>query len=402
MATRKKAVIKAAGKAEVVEDAVIVREPEGLDDSVDDNEPDEVAIRRILSGLGDDSAGVLVTVYRIDDKNQKEYLYECSPDDFSLDSIRDDWGSGKYRIYARNNSGHFVLNRVVRIAAPRQANPLEQPRVDLMSVITTLGEQQAKAAEAMRAMMLEVITKTQPAAQAFDPAAMMSSVVATMGAVQKMMGGNEKADPVEMLLKGLDLADRFGSSDRDTGMFDVMKEIVKQTAGPLAKAAEASIDSQATRPRPPNRVEAPATEAVKPALDHADAAMQQLGKNLGLVLDQAKRNSSTDLWAEIIIDQIPDGQLDSFVGLISLPDVIDRMVRVNPEVELYRPWFKELVETMRWHLFDQGEGAGLTGEQEGVIDVDDNQTQQGKHAVTGSKGAADGPVSGKSGDGSDA
>lgn len=408
MAARKKAETKTAKKAEEIEDAVIIQEPEGADDFNDD-EPDEVAVRRILSGLGDESAGVLVTVYRLDDKNQKEYLFECQPDDFAMDNIRDDWGAGKYRIYARNSAGHFVLNRVVRIAAPLKSKQSDSQAVDLMSVITKLGEQQAQAANDMRTMILELMIKNQPAAQSFNPSDMMTSMVTTMAAVQKMLGGNNKTDPVDMLLKGLDLADKFGGGDRETGMFDVMKEVIRQAGGPLAKAAEASIANQETQP--PRRRAAPGKNKTaiqnpkqppgNPAPTPAEVAMEKLSKNIGSLLVQAKRNSDVSLWAELVIDSIPDNQWDQFSDLIFTADVVDRMAQVNPEVDQYRPWFEQLVEKIRWELTDTDDGDGLTGEGSGGIDANVNHSQQGKDAVTGTQGAADGVVAGQGGNGTD-
>jgi len=130
--------------------------------------------------------------------------------------------------------------------------------------------------------------------------------------------------------------------------------------------------------------------------------MEHLNKNLGLILTQAERDSSTDLWAEIVIDQIPADQWEQFCDLIFMSDVIDRMAQINPGVGQYRPWFERLVEKMRWHLSDQDDGDGLTGEDSGGIDANVNHSQQDKDAVTDAQGAIDGAATGEGRHDSDA
>jgi len=393
MAAKKKSVKKGGRKLQEsdLEDLSQAQEPET--DEPETDEPDEAAIRRVLADLGADGIDINITVYRVDPKTRKnEYIAACTPDEFSLEGLRDDWGGGEYRIYGRNANGAFLINRTVRIAPPIKKPALnDMGQFDLMSVVTRLGEMQTQQMNDFKSTMLELMLKNnQPVAG--DPVTMMTAMMGAMVQMKKLTGeAASQSDNFETLMKGIELGKDLGGSDGDTGMFDVFKEFIKQTGGPLAKLAAAEKISKLRQPaRNQAPAIAPAASAKTPAAtgplvdDPPKGEPEKMNfifkkvmqKQINGLLSRAAANSDPGLYAEMILDQLPDDYVDKFADFIFSDDVMEEMTKLVPDVNKHLGWFIDLRDELREAL--QPDPDEVTGESLTDAPAGDKEKQTGE------------------------
>ena len=70
--------------------------------------------------------------------------------------------------------------------------------------------------------------------------------------------------------------------------------------------------------------------------------MQWLKKQLAVLVYQAKRDSNPQLYAAVLLDNLPDGLSEDLIREhFGDPTAVQKLAFVNPEVSSYTEWFEE-------------------------------------------------------------
>jgi hypothetical protein len=281
------------------------------------------------------------------------YCATYNSGDLSLDSIREQFGGGKYRIRVVDESGKYAGNRTVEIVdLPKPtatANTQSAPAaLDLQGIAALLAatKSNAPASDGGMATVLAAMIQSQGemirAMTQQQKGPSITEIIAAINA-SKTGGGNEKG-AVEMLLQGLELGRSLQGGE--TGMLDVAKEGLSMIAPLLAQQRE----QQQQVPRLP----APARPGVAPAAPATPAAATG-GEDMGLIqklnwlrqqtnalVHQAQRDKDPELYAEVMLDNLPPF-IDPAELLTRLqqPGAVAELAQLNGAVAQYAEWFEE-------------------------------------------------------------
>ena len=114
------------------------------------------SLQAMLAELGG-ATSAAITVYRAERGQKQQYVYKCSPDEFSLDVLRDKYNGGNFRLYISKNG---VLYKNVEVAVePRHATSESAPS-DAAALAAAMREgferQSAALAAALRTLAAPV------------------------------------------------------------------------------------------------------------------------------------------------------------------------------------------------------------------------------------------------------
>jgi hypothetical protein len=206
---------------------------------------------------------------------------------------------------------------------------------------------------------------------------MMTSMMMLMKSMKDFVappqtGGGDKM--IEMLIKGMELGRESGGGS-ETGLMDIVKELVKSPLlGSLAQAATSL--PQMTPPQTRQQISAPQKTGTIPAQPPTQSQQETtimhnpvIVHNLKKLIEKAEKDSDPILYAEFILDNVPQSLVQQY---IMREDLIEYLSSIDPRVNDYREWFIEL----RDHIIavltspdDTGDDNG-SGENSGELTPD--------------------------------
>ncbi len=333
--------------------------PEGYYPPDADQIPDDISLLNVIAELGGDGMDdAKVNVYRQDEKNPHKgaFLFTCAPGDFSLETIRDSYGGGRYRVHARA-SGKVVTNRVIQIEEPKRGIPgatmqnQSAPSVDL-----------AKMIEAMQAgfngLGQLIMQKQTPAV---DPDAMRSNLLRDLSMMRELLGNNQpRVDSSEtamtMFLKGIEVAKSITPREGEAGTVDLIMEGLKTFGPVIAEATKNKMESAATMPSatplPLPTPHQPSQAFSQPQPIGNDDMMKQYAAMLhGLAL----ADKDPYVYAGLLCDNVPESEIRT---IISRPNVKQFLFDLNPALESpdLQPWLDEFIAAINDILTPGSEG----------------------------------------------
>ena len=365
-------------------DELLIRGPAEAD------EPDEDDALSELRGLGVDGE-YKFTVSRVARKpgEQSGYCATYQAGDLSLDAIRDQFGGGKYKVRVTDSGGRYVANRTLEImdvpkrdapaAAPAQ--PFVMPQGPDMQGIAALLSAVKPGADASTTIMPLILAMMESQGKMF--AAMMNrpqpeamkpmELIALLKATQ-----NDKAsDPVELLMRGLELGKSLGGGGEDTSFMGVAKTglealmpLIQQQAtqpaavpAPVRRALPAPVPVPAQLPNSsPAMVPIPnAVQEAAPAQETGDVnilrKLQWLRGQTAALIVQASRNKDPALYAEVFLDNLPPGiEPTEIFERFNAPDAVAQLAQVDARVNQFAPWFEQFRQEVLGLLTDDEEG----------------------------------------------
>lgn len=330
-----------------------------VDDSSNDMSAENLLVE--LGGVSDEDAKV--TVYRVnakDGRRNDSWVMECHPSEFSIARLAQEFGGGQYRIAgikfdaSRNQKVRFC-NRIVTIEGVRETTPYisaaravaQQPTASIDGNVLSAIQQGFERLAQSQLQMMQAMQQPK-----IDPAQMRRELLQDMAMMREIMVGNNgnNTGAVEMLLKGIELARDLSPAAGEAGTADILLEALKTFGKPIAQTVLAqAAQSQQIAPLISNnpvssenqqilpQVEMNRTEA--PVIDTTIKEAEMLKYYISQLLVLAKDTRDPSLYAELIVDQLPDEQLNA---IVSRADFIPWLISVNPEISGYVPWFEEL------------------------------------------------------------
>jgi hypothetical protein len=310
--------------------------------------PADMALSELLAQLGG-AKNASISVYRYKKNEPLVWLFDCVPEAFSKEQLRDKYNGGQFKLYIAYD-GSLKKAPILSIEPPAVLAPATPPAST--DVVLALREGLEKQAQMIREL------KAQPAAPQLDLPSLIASatqmITALRQAAEPTRPAPAPAPPpaptasldamIELLKKGIDLgrtvtpgegggaaADEGGIMGLVKGLMPILQPILDQ----VKAAATPAPAPQRVYPAPPGGQPAPA------AVVAGGPMMQDQAKHyVAQLLDKARRNLDPTVYGQVILDMVPEGQLRVW---LQQPNVLEQLATINPEVATYRAWFAALV-----------------------------------------------------------
>lgn len=304
--------------------------------------------------------GTRCTVYRARKNQPNVYVFACSPQEFSLDDLRDKYNGGAFRIFI-TRPGHTGVWRNIPIYVEEGA---AKPEVSNGSETATLIAMMREGFQRQADVMKAALTPVAPAAEPITMAAILPQLPAIITAMAAAVTALRPPAPppaapaakdngIDLFIKGVELArDLGGGGDGgDTSLMSILKELVKS---PMMAAAVESVASRA--PQMPQQVQqrpqlaAPQPTTVAPVPTPAPPAPEVMTPNptlayyLGMLCTMSQNGKDPSLYADLVLDNAPDELL---TPMLEADDGVAFLAQFHPSVEQHRQWFAQLIAIIR-------------------------------------------------------
>lgn len=401
--TSERAASKAAKHAKrAAEMAQLARETEPRPESTESEMGDD--IRDLLASL---PAEADLRLYRKNTQTGKlEYCESfAEPSSFSEEVVAAKWGAGSYRLMAKvpdpktgkpqyfaGGTKTFNIAKRPESAAPAVLDKSAQ--LDTMTLMHQMMLQSQESHRAMIAMMMSSLSQRPPdtsmelmkvllpallnrkESDPLDVATRLAELLKPAGPAASI------TDQLDALGKMVEVAERLGGGGKSDGppWLEGLRSVapliqqalqIPRPAGPVATAATGdppapkALGAPTPTPAPnPGHVvaNAPPPDNPHPLLALLDYAMPAL-------MRAAERDAEPELYADWLVDQVPEDQLDAFGAFIEAPAALDQLfARYGLSME-YHPWFMRLQHAVMNGLEPTDE-SGTTGESESHDDAD--------------------------------
>ena len=315
-----------------------------------------------------------ITVYRVVKNQPQSYVFECDPASFSLDDLRDKHKGGEFRLYVTKDGRLFKNMRVVvEPGSPAQAQAPSQT-AGLTDVLAVMRDGFSAQAAALReAMAVQRVSQPSPLS-GMDIPQIITAIAAAITALRPAPAPpapDNTSQALDMFMRGMEIAsDRMGDGG---GMGGLLRDALRSPI--LAQAVQAAIPQAPVAPQQP-RLPQPQPQPNPPApVSHAKPADPQpqpkqgnevLAYYLGFLVGKAQGGADATLYAELVLDNVPDSQLSPMLARGDL--LIDDLIAIHPPVAQHREWFVALLAEINELLSpeESAEGESEVVEQPGV------------------------------------
>ncbi len=358
----------------------IIGQFEDVTDLQNDIDSQMDAIFQEFGGDDRDTEFKIIVKRAIPGKGEVEHCFSATPAELPIiDRIKENFGAGTYQIWVYKN-GKIFKRRVLNIAKELKKEAPVLPGNDTNSLVQMVMENNRQMAERMEAFM-----KSQQQTPTTDPMAMMTGMMSAMVQMKEFIGGG--SNQMDTLLGAVKLIKEVGGGDSDGGsgrnfidgivelggkVMPALAEMSKHTP-PMTPPAgapgqpQASVQNNPAPAQVENNTQQPTNEDIQ----MQQAAMKQ---QLQFLMAQAAANKSTALWADMVMDMIPENVI---VQWISEPNekILQYFAQFEPGIMQYQQWFTELLNEIRAAFSETDDGntdgtipanEGLTGSESGA------------------------------------
>ena len=345
----------------------------------------------ILNDMSSVESVVTVRVYmRKQGSNNMASLFSVDPLEFpSLPALQDhllkEYGSGTYqlRIYGKGKGAKALKQFDVvesesakmrrQYMVPQQSQGDNGAKHVVQSALTQAEQQQA-AMMTMFKQMQELAIK-QPKTDIVGIIGAIAPIgAALMGLIPAML---KRPDPLEQMaammgiMREMREANGEGGSKEPLGMMDVLGKMVDSMGPALAGAALQQSAKATAAPRPMPQLPPQALPAAAPVPQQpvGDAAVlnahdpqaqtdifNKLQVNLALAANGAANGADPLLYADVIIDQLSDDELDELARHLPNPQLLTVLASLEPRIADHQEWFYDLLAGLSARFEEGGEG----------------------------------------------
>ena len=279
------------------------------------------------------------------------FLFECGMDEFSFSQLcsrcRDEYGTGTYRIQARNEQGQLKINKAIQVEVPKTdatidgSNPAE--------IITRFSEAMHQHQNRTEQMMAKFIAP-QTGGDAFNQ---MTQMMTAMGGMMGAMGlkpiqPQAPKTMLEIMTEFKMMKELFGDSDGGGGeanLYSLLTATMQSFGGPIAAAIAAGQTDGSVNPQGllENPKPAPSVDQEKIKQEQETEALKG---QIKILVANAEAQTDPVQMATLIVEKTPEENLDSLFEFLSGDDYLDQMIFLVPEVKAHENWFRKLRDTV--------------------------------------------------------
>lgn len=299
------------------------------------------------------------------------YCGEMIPAEFTLEAARKKFGTGTYRVRAIGPKGFVPGGGTVTIAdLPEQPAPPPSGVSDMLAILQAEKSRGSESLLKWGAMLAPLLAPAlaKMVEGIFSGKSQSKEILEMVKELRAMNPPPKDPEPFEKQLERLiKLKELVGGNEPVVGSTWV--DVVREIAGNLGNvipglvAARAgmrpglpSMPPQGALAAPPASTGAPASDPTNPQPGAAPVGngglMQLLPWLQGVFADlviQAKRDRDPALYAEVILDNVPEGiDVGTLIEFVKRQDWWPQLTQFAPAVAPYQGWFtrfrKELLD----------------------------------------------------------
>lgn len=292
----------------------------------DQDQEAQAELADALAELGGIS-GATVTVNRVND-GREEFCDRYPASEFDLFSIRERFGAGTYWIYGRDGKrlyrkGRVIFAQTIEERRGRSALLPAAAATDPLASMREMYDRQAQRDREMMQMFLQAMTANRPA-----PTTEMQTVVDLASKLAHLGGKRESSDPLEQLLKYHKLMKEIGG-EGGGGDSSALIELGKMFVERLPAPAPAASNGQ------------PAAAGDQSQM-MAMMIRRALAARLPMLIAGAQRATDPGVYAQLVLDQVPEIYVEPLLEQLRKPDWFDALVQVDGRVVPLQAWFEAL------------------------------------------------------------
>jgi len=323
-----------------------------LEDDVPAVRPPVDALSEMMASLQGASTS-RITVYRIVKNQPPSYVFECDPTSFSLDDLRDKYNGGEFRLYVMKDGRLFKNMRVV--VEPKQMFHGQEPTPPSTTPVSEMLAVMRDGFAAQAAALRDVMAAQRPAPSPFSMMDIPAIITSIAGAVTALrpptapVSAESSSKAIDMFMQGLQLARelREDAAPQDNSIGGMLRDVLRS---PIVAAAVQSAAQTQAQPQPPRLPNPAATQPNPAQVSHAKPAAQPtpqseqqvLAYYLGFLVGKAKTGADATLYAELVLDNVPDAQLTPMLARGDA--LIDDLIAIHAPVAEHREWFVTLLK----------------------------------------------------------
>lgn len=328
------------------------------------------SLTEMMNGL-QGATSARITVYRVIKNQKPAYVFECDPSTFSLDDLRDKYNGGEFRLYIVKD-GRLWRNMSV-VVEPKQMSvhdPLP-PAAQVSDVVSLMRESLTQQTTMIRDMLA-----SRPAPSSFNMADLPAIITAAAAAITALRppvapvappAPDTSSKAIDMFMQGLQMARelRDDAGPQDNSLGGMLREALRS---PIVSAAVQSAMQPGQTPAQPQQQQQPRLPNPNPPaqVSHAKPAEPAAGPQpkpeeamlayyLGFLVSKAQSGAEPSLYAELVLDNVPDAQL---MPMLNRGDqLVDDFIAIYPPVAQHREWFVKLIHEVNDLLEPEPEGA---------------------------------------------
>jgi DNA-binding FrmR family transcriptional regulator len=313
-------------------------EPHEIDEVID-QEYDSIQQVRMQLGEAPDSA--TIHIYRVREVRKNEaWLFETTPGEFKQERILQEYGAGLYRVIGTwpKGSGRrgLFINRLITVEEPLGGivRKVEQPS-DNKEVMVAIAAMQSGFEKAMLAIAGAIQSNAQ-----VQPKETETDFLNKMLVYQKLFtpATVAQSDPLESISKILALKnqlDLLGGGNGESSIMPTLLTMAKPIIeGLTAQQTQQKINAQAL----------PLQHPIEPIPPQESEPMNPMvAMYIKTLISAAEKQSDPGVYAELILDQMPDNMLDD---LLNDKHWFDKLSHAVPAIKPHEAWFKSVHENM--------------------------------------------------------
>ena len=321
-------------------------------------EPEDKDVESILSQVGDNAK--VVIIYRQNERSpgKYDYLARCEAGDFSLEHIKQEFGGGNYRGKIYGKDGLYIKHFSFSIDARFKPAVKEEeqkintqvpfPNSDLSEIKTLIQGQN----EIMR-LMIEQNKPSQ--SDPFQMMAQMATIFSTMNKPKEEVGFDQMFN---VLKEGIKMGQVSEGGD---SYLPVLEGLGKPLIELLTKQSEqadtvlAKTNGAVPLKTNPN----PDTSQKKGSLQ-VNNINDYIKTYIPQLLKLAHDKKPASLYAELMIDQLPDKFIDDLGEFLHGENTFDKLLILNSDVKNHEVWFTSFIDFLRESLIFEEEEPVIT------------------------------------------
>jgi len=403
--------------------------PENYDEAQFEISEDQLIFEQFANEARDNDQYSKMTISRVPMNRHGQrgaqklsFLFEAGIDEYSysqlLSKLRDEYGSGFYKIQARNEKGQLKLNKTVAVEAP----VADTDKADANNPTVAVIQEFTRSQNEQNAELREFMTRSNPP----QGADMIDQVVKIAGAVAPLLAalGLSRPEPappktvIEMLTEAKMVSELMGGNNEsqlgEANGWSALTETLKALGPAIGGAMAAGVAVPPDTPLPQLAAPLPEVDAtVNPPLidkikqqEAIDVARKELATQINMLLVQAKGGADPIAVAEMVVNMTLPEQEERLWDSIVREDCVTTMVEVVPEVDEHREWFANLrlgilelmsepedvpeidAETERRKMLDAAKGADLIPNPTAESEASDLQSEQNGDNLANSEAVA--------------
>jgi len=287
-----------------------------------------------------------VSLYRQDDKSPTKWHYLTKTDVslFTMEAVKEEFGGGNYKARFIDERGVYITQFLFSIDPRFRPTLSSSPSLSSIPSGQTEGLGELKEILRQQTALIAELTKRKDV----DPLAGMEKLVAIISPLIKREDASIPAsssfgfkEAFDIFKQGMDMGQMVNGDSylpvvEKMGMplLNMLGELVKNGKGVQEKINKAIPTKAPVSQETPS----PAPQGQPTTLEgYLQFYIPQL-------IQLAKADKDPSLYADFVLDQIPENFLDQLYQLLQQPNLIEQLVTLQPEIKNHEQWFKDFIQ----------------------------------------------------------